>query len=208
MGEFNVSQESDSSSQFEFTGGVLCLDFCNTANDDVIGDWTEHLVTYADLAVWGEESGILDHDEADRLKRQAAQNPDEAAAVLQHAYNLRASLYDIFAAVAHERTPNLNALDAEWERIGSHLRVVPAENGFKWGWAGDSLDKMLWPVVWSASDLLTSDSLNFVRQCSGPTCSWLFLDTSRNHSRRWCDMKACGNRAKAHRHYHRSKADL
>jgi predicted RNA-binding Zn ribbon-like protein len=62
---------------------------------------------------------------------------------------------------------------------------------------------MLWPIASSAADLLTSERLKKVRLCEAKTCTWLFLDESRNHSRRWCDMKVCGNREKARRHYQR-----
>jgi len=54
-------------------------------------------------------------------------------------------------------------------------------------------------------DLLTSDRLSAVRECAADDCAWLFLDESRNRSRRWCDMKVCGNRQKARLHYHRSQ---
>jgi predicted RNA-binding Zn ribbon-like protein len=191
---------------FTHIGGVLCLDFCNTANVDPNGELTEHLENYADLVIWAEESGALAHDEAIRLNEQAAHRPDEAAAALDQARLLRTMLYQTFAAVAHEASPDLSLLNAEISRIGSHRRIVLAEEGFSWGWQGDALNKMLWPVIWSAGELLVSGQLGFVRECAGSTCSWLFLDTSRNHSRRWCDMKDCGNRAKARRHYHRSKA--
>src|ERR671930_579256 len=73
-------------------------------------------------------------------------------------------------------------------------------NGFAW-----VADDVLAPVVWSAAELLTSGPLERVRECPGDdTCGWLFLDTSRNGSRRWCDMRTCGNRAKARRYYRRA----
>ena len=79
------------------------------------------------------------------------------------------------------------------------------DGGFAWaaGAPGTPLRRPLWPVLWSAADLLTSDRLARVRSCGDPRCGWLFLDTSRNRSRRWCDMADCGNRAKARRHYAR-----
>ncbi len=46
-----------------------------------------------------------------------------------------------------------------------------------------------------------------VRRCGGANCDWLFMHNSRNHSRRWCDMGSCGNRAKARRYYARHKED-
>ena len=60
-------------------------------------------------------------------------------------------------------------------------------------------ERILAEIARAAGDLLTSDALNRVRQCSNPNCSWLFVDTSRAGRRRWCDMKVCGNRAKVYR---------
>jgi predicted RNA-binding Zn ribbon-like protein len=87
--------------------------------------------------------------------------------------------------------------------------VRRAEGGFRWGWdeESDSLTKVLWPVAKAAADLLTSEghALKRLHQCAASDCGWLFIDMSRNHSRRWCDMSNCGNVAKARRHYHRKK---
>ena len=81
-----------------------------------------------------------------------------------------------------------------------HLRVGWEEGLFRWSWAEEeALDCMLWPVVRSAAELLNSDLLSRVRVCPADDCAWLFLDQSRNRSRRWCDMSTCGNRSKARR---------
>jgi predicted RNA-binding Zn ribbon-like protein len=64
---------------------------------------------------------------------------------------------------------------------------------------------MLWPIVGSAAELLASDNLPLVRACSSKTCQWFFLDTSKNHRRRWCSMKLCGNRAKVRKFYARQR---
>ena len=64
---------------------------------------------------------------------------------------------------------------------------------------------LLAPVLWSAGDLLAGSRLDRVRRCANPECGWLFLDDSRAGKRRWCSMSSCGNRAKARRHYHRSR---
>jgi predicted RNA-binding Zn ribbon-like protein len=87
-------------------------------------------------------------------------------------------------------------------------RLIPIKNGFTWDTNGkkDELDWMLKPVVRSAAELLTSDELTRVKECADDKgCGWLFLDKSRNRSRRWCDMKDCGNRAKAKRFYERKQ---
>ncbi|HSH12932.1 MAG TPA: CGNR zinc finger domain-containing protein, partial [Desulfurivibrionaceae bacterium] len=88
----------------------------------------------------------------------------------------------------------------------AQARLVPGEDHFEWGWSdAGGLRRLLWPIVRSAAELLTSEKLERVGQCAGDSCGWLFLDTSRNRSRRWCEMEHCGNRAKARRHYRRQK---
>jgi predicted RNA-binding Zn ribbon-like protein len=86
-------------------------------------------------------------------------------------------------------------------------QIVKAENGFYWHMTGNKakLDWILNPVIRSAADLLISEEFSRIKKCADPTCGWLFLDISRNRSRRWCDMRDCGNRAKASRFYKKSK---
>jgi predicted RNA-binding Zn ribbon-like protein len=103
----------------------------------------------------------------------------------------------------------------------AHRRIAPASasasapntvasNGasFVWQWTekGSDLSAPLWPVALAAAELLASADLALVRECRSATCRWLFLDGSKNHSRRWCDMKTCGNRVKARRYYRKRRA--
>ena len=130
----------------------------------------------------------------------------------RRAIGLRESLYALFAAVVAGETPPANALGHLNEELSEALamaRVVPDDGAFRWGWADapGRLDAVLWPVVRSAADLLTSGRVDRVHECPGHDgCGWLFLDTTKNETRRWCDMKFCGNRAKARRHYARTRA--
>jgi predicted RNA-binding Zn ribbon-like protein len=123
---------------------------------------------------------------------------------------LRDAIFRIFAASALERAPerdHLMTLNSVLAEALKHARVVRSPEGFVWSWAEeDSLDQLLWPVARSAADLLTSDELTRTRECGGPACTWLFMDTSKNRSRRWCAMKGCGNRAKSRRHYERKRS--
>jgi predicted RNA-binding Zn ribbon-like protein len=144
--------------------------------------------------------------------RNAEVHPAQASAVLDQAIALRETIYRIFSAVATGRSPeaaDLAALNAAISQAMAHLRIIETPAGFVWGWDGgdDALDQMLWPVVRSAADLLTSKELERVGECAEhQRCGWLFLDVSRNHSRRWCSMELCGNRAKVRRHYQRKSA--
>ena len=144
------------------------------------------------------------------MLEKAMQRPSEATRVLKRAIEVREAIFRIFKAVAEEVSPedgDLVTLSAMVAEAQNHAQLVPGTQGFLWDWAGkpDDLDCMLWPVVRSASDFLTSDDLDMVRVCASDSCNWLFIDTSKNHSRRWCNMKSCGNREKARRFYTRKK---
>jgi predicted RNA-binding Zn ribbon-like protein len=100
-------------------------------------------------------------------------------------------------------------LDREVAAALAHRRLVPAGRCFVWDIVGaeDRLDRILWLLVDDAADLLSSELLDRVKECGGPDCSWLFLDESRNRSRRWCEMSECGNRAKQRRYQRRHKGE-
>ena len=164
---------------FKTVGGWLCLDFVDSVNWDTETREAERFFGYADLVRWGQFAKTLTSDEAKQLFQEAIRRPD------------------------------LAALNAALSKVLANACLVPAEDGFAWAWGGEdaALRRVLWPIVRSAAELLTSDKLDRVGQCAGDSCGWLFLDTSRNRSRRWCEMEHCGNRAKARRHYRRQQAE-
>jgi predicted RNA-binding Zn ribbon-like protein len=196
---------------FSFSGGALCLDFVNTMSGARARP-EERLNTYLDLVSWGRQAGLLTEREAQRLGRAVRLRPADAARMLEEARALREALFRIFQAAIDRRPPSgddLDVLNAALSAAHSHLRLKAGGSGFEWGWtdAPDALDRMLWPVVRSAVELLTSPQRSRLHICESPTCDWLFLDMSRNRSRRWCDMRDCGNRAKARRYYARHKSE-
>jgi predicted RNA-binding Zn ribbon-like protein len=188
-------------------GGALCLDFANTIGNHKGAKPSEHLVSYADLVAWSRRAGILTNRAAQELLSQAARHPSEASDVLQRARTLREAIYRIFSAIAagaSAKSADLKILNRSLGDALVNSRLVPTKNGFAWGWADETtLDQMLGVVARSAADLLTLGKLDRVRQCSDEVCGWLFVDTSKSRSRRWCDMNDCGNRAKARRYYRR-----
>jgi predicted RNA-binding Zn ribbon-like protein len=122
---------------------------------------------------------------------------------------LRETLYRAFSAIAQEKTPaagDLQQINEAALQALQHRCLTRVDKGYRWEWRwdeGSPLERVLWPVAQSAAELLTSDKLYTVRLCEASDCEWLFLDNSRNRSRRWCDMTSCGNRQKARRHYQR-----
>jgi predicted RNA-binding Zn ribbon-like protein len=191
-------------------GGALCLDFANTLNGHGKRPLHEYLAGYRDLALWSRKAGILTDREAQSLVREAARRPNEALGIFHRAIALRETTHRIFSAVAHRESPKpadlacLNAARSE-ALARSHIDQT-AEGGFVIDWnSKTALERILWPIAVSAAELLTSENLSRVRECAGQSCDWLFLDTSRNHMRRWCSMSECGNRAKARRFFERKR---
>jgi predicted RNA-binding Zn ribbon-like protein len=197
--------------RFDFDSGALCLDFANTAEQHGSANPQEKLNDYRDLVAWGEGAGVLSAREVRQLRKLSEQRGEHTAAVLKHALDLREALYHIFAAIGGERSvdpADLAILNEFLPEALSHAEVVPTTEGFAWRWVKGqgALDAMLWPVARSAADLLLSKDLDRVRECADDRgCGYLFVDMSRNRSRRWCSMESCGNRAKAMRHYAQTK---
>jgi predicted RNA-binding Zn ribbon-like protein len=191
-------------------GGRLCLDFTNTIGRHPPEPLNEWLHDYADLVWWSRRAGVLEEGEAEALFARARDEPARAAGVFARAIALREAVYRILSAAAAEREAaeeDLGTLNRELSSALCHLRVRAEGEGFAWGWEeGGGLDRPLWPVARDAAELLVSDDLARVGGCCGEDCDWLYLDTSRNRSRRWCTMADCGNRAKARRHYHRVRS--
>jgi len=193
-------------------GGALCLDFVNTVDPRHAPGHREYLDSYPALAAWGRHAGAIDAAQGERLREAAACVPAEADRVLGRAIRLREALYPLFSRAASGQPPaldDLGVLQAELTRALPHLRIAWSPAGFTREWEGGSpaLDQVLWPVSWSAAELAQHGPLDRIRECPGQgNCGWLFLDLSKNASRHWCDMRVCGNRAKARRHYARARA--
>ena len=209
-GGISTAQAEIPETPFELSGGRLCLDFANTVYRRPTDSQKECLHSYSDLVRWGRQAGIVTDLEAQRLVREALHRPAQAAAVLAQAVTLREVIYRMFSAAVHQYPPqadDLATLNAALAQALPFLQIVPAAEGFTWEWlcSDEALDRMLGPVVRSAAELLTSSELEVVRECMAPDCGWLFMDRSHKRNRRWCDMKVCGNRAKARRHYERKK---
>ena len=197
--------------RFQLYGGHLCLDFTNTLDDRGSEKTKELLPSYSDLLAWALQVGIVNRRLADKLLRLSNDSPGQATTALRAAVQLREAIYSIFSAIAERRVVPGNALatlNAAAQRAGAHAQVVYSHPRFVWDWISpdSSLDFLLWPIASAAVALLTSEDLPLVRVCAAETCAWLFLDKTKNHRRRWCDMRTCGNRDKARRYYQRRRA--
>ena len=195
--------------EFEMTGGALCLDFANTLGDRPRST-NEHLGSYADLLRFSRQAGSLTREELNGLDRVYDDCDGCVDPVFGKVIELREAIYRIFSDIASKQGPtaaDIEQLNKVLHKALRQLEIRGRGAGFDWVWGGpiQALDRPLWPIARSAADLLTSGELRSIRECASETCSWLFIDNSRNQRRRWCDMSTCGNRAKARRHYQRRK---
>ena len=136
------------------------------------------------------------------LAREARREPAEAEAVYHDALKLRDALYGVFRAVADGSDPPTGSLEIlrqyECEALSRGM-LTPGDHGFQWEWTDErDLGRPVWTVAHAATGLLTSGGLDRLKRCAA--CRWLFLDESRNHSRRWCTMEVCGTHEKVRRY--------
>lgn len=191
-------------------GERLCLDFVNTVSWRGKDESKDFFVTYTDLLIWSRYVNIITDKDFNSLQKRAEKYPDEANKALKRAIELREASYALFSAGEEGNTPlksNLLTFNNFLSRAMSHSQIIQTYDGFVWSTDDDknSLDWMLNPVIRSTAELLVSSEIGKVKTCGDNECGWIFLDSSRNQSRRWCDMKDCGNRAKARRFYRKKK---
>ncbi|HXA23747.1 MAG TPA: CGNR zinc finger domain-containing protein [Acetobacteraceae bacterium] len=184
----------------------LCLAYANTRYSRGTVTPTEQLNGPDDLLKWAAATERLPPLLIDRVTTCWRERPDEAAVSFGEATNLREAIFRCFAATTSGRPPS----EGDMAALNAALATAPPRQrlrlgGWDIGTPELSVGALLAPTLWSAADLLVGTQLQRVRQCANPECGWLFLDNSKSGNRRWCSMSACGNRAKAHRHYLRRK---
>lgn len=184
--------------ELRIVGGDLALDLANTLEGR---ETPETLVDYAELARWAALTGAIDDGDAERLAAIAGGQPAAADRVLAETRRLRTVVDDVFRAVAGGAAPPPDALDAvvaSGAAAAARARLVPHGRGFAFAWEGDDLRRVVWPVAAAAVDLLRTGPLERIKTCAN--CPWLFIDRSRNRSRRWCTMDECGVHLKMRRY--------
>ena len=190
----------------ELVGGVLCLDFANTVNSRMNPEH-DYLVHYSDLVGWGNKVGILSPIQSNQLGKRARQNTEQAKSSLLAARTLRDLLYRLFSNAGKGAEPNKKDMEIFISFYGESItqgQFIKKDDHYSTTWKVDeTFDAPLWPIIHSAGELLLSEDLRHVKECPG--CGWLFLDTSKNQSRRWCSMNTCGARDKMRRYHKRQR---
>lgn len=188
-------------------GGALALDFANTASGRGSDRHLDHLRTAEDVVAWAAHAGVIDAAVAGRLRSRLAQSDETLTSLLPEALALRAAVHGVGSAIADGATPaqaDIEGLHKAVARAVANAKLAPGEGGgYRWIFDAEnpSIDVVLGPVALSAVGLLRDSDLTRIKRCrGGEHCGWLFFDLTKNNSRRWCDMKVCGNRTKARTH--------
>jgi predicted RNA-binding Zn ribbon-like protein len=179
-------------------GGHPALDFANTAGWHASEDRSEHLTSYAEVLAWARHAGVLPAERLASLERDARRDPSRAARALRRIVELREVVYRVFTAIALGKAPAPEDLASLHEaRTAALARAVPGwtRHGFILTWPDAPIDLLdpIHPVMIAAGELLAWPDRERLRQCGRDPCGWLFLDRSRNGSRRWCSSAECGN---------------
>ena len=192
-------------------GQPLCLSLCNTRHWRDSTAPREVLTGYAEVVQWAVAKAIYAAIEGNALAHEAAAHPHVASAELRRVVALREALAATFGAHAHRAVPDpvaVGEVEANFREALAHLALridggylvpsLPPER--------EGLEIPRWQVALSAISLLTSPAIGRVKQCEDDRgCGWLFLDTTRNDSRRYCFSRECGNRARQMRFRARHK---
>lgn len=179
------------------------LAFVNTLSSRPTTAPVERLVSYEALVGWAREQRLVPAAAADRLLAEAKRHPHQAVAVLARAKEFREALNGLALAIDAGRQPAPAVLATIGQCLAATYangRLVPHEGALQWiGGAEDDLERIVWEIGRAAGRLVLSPRLGRIRACAADDCGWWFVDDTKNRSRRWCDMKICGNRDKVRR---------
>ena len=188
---------------FQLIGGHPALDLVNTLDWRFRENGPEELLgSYDDLLRFAAQAEILTPKQIRQIVRTGG---DRAAAdAVVACRQLREAAAQIFYAAVDDRTPpasQIKIVESAFKEAREHQRLAWSAPQLTWEWpaAEAEPDLPFWMLAVSTGRLLLSGQMRLLRACEKPDCRWLFLDTSKNHTRRWCDMKICGNRMKARR---------
>jgi|SRR5579859_1378400 len=195
---------------FKLHAGHPALELVNTLDFRFSGQTVDLIPTYKELLRFTARLQLLTPEQGRKLGRTVGE--EEGRRVVASTAELREALARVLYGRIDGTGPparQLQLLEQKFHAASQHRRLVAREARLEWSWSGTErqAEIPLWMLAQAASDLLVSSHAGLIKDCGDPTCRWLFLDVSKNHTRRWCDMKTCGNRMKARRHHQRVKGE-
>jgi predicted RNA-binding Zn ribbon-like protein len=189
--------------EIRLDGGNLSLNFVNTIHDRYEEPLEDYLHNYLDLITWANFADAINSSQKKRLLQRSRENQEEANQVYKDSIQLREAIYQcVVSLINRDEVPpvNMQVVNQWLSKAFSNLELTQLDDSLVLDWKAENsgLESVLWPIIRSFADLVTSDDRGRIKQCSN--CGWVFVDNSKNKSRRWCSMETCGNRVKAQRH--------
>lgn len=195
--------------EIRLDGGNLSLDFVNTIHDRYEEPLEDYLHNYLDLIIWAHFAQAINSSQKNRLLQRGRENQGKADQVYKDSIQLREAIYQcLVSLINRDEVPpvNMQVINQWLSKAFSNLELTQLDDSLVLDWRAENfgLESVLWPIIQSFADLVTSDDRDRIKQCSN--CGWLFVDKSKNKSRRWCSMETCGNRVKAQRYANKTRA--
>lgn len=184
---------------YKLIGGEVCFDFTNTVSWRETDHPHEWLDSFENLSRWAKITGVLETKDANKLLQTLKNSEKEGKTKLAQLRKTREFLFGLFSCLAHQGPipgDDLQKLSTLAQKARNHQVLISSPSGYQWSWASDisPMDQLLYSIIQSASEVITQGDLTRIKQC--PSCQWLYMDLSKNKSRRWCTMEDCGNRHK------------
>ena len=191
---------------FRFIGGDPSIDFVNTVDWADRGIEHERITDYERFVEWAHAAAMISEIDGQRLRRRARSTPRLAAVAYRQAMRTRWVLQRLYSAIVTGKSTRtaLHEFNELLSRALQRMELAspsPTHRSFARAWRGmgEELQSPLWPILWHACALMTSDDLSLLRVCDGVACGWMYVDRSRNGLRRWCRMETCGTQEKNRR---------
>jgi predicted RNA-binding Zn ribbon-like protein len=205
----NRSRPFSQAASIQLVGGELAFDFTNTASGRGSSKHRDHLLCADDVIAWAKRARVLRAAGAKNVEASIA-SADVATKLHHRALELREAIFAIGQSIAGGHRPSQERVDQLVHIYSACIecgQLIRRGAGFAWSWnpAHAPIEAILGPIALSALRLLIESDCSRIKQCRGDHCGWLFVDTTKNKSRRWCEMRICGNRAKQKRHQHRRR---
>ena len=193
----------------QLDGGCVVFDFINTVDARIPTSTFDYLQDYNDLLAWSEKVKLLDRKRLEVIGTCLKSNQQRGERAFRKAIKVRELLYALFSAIAKGRSPNEDVVESfnVWlAQAFSKIKITIKSGGSKVYFTDTeiSLDEPLWKILTSAYQVLMESNPERIREC--PRCGWLFLDTSKNGKRKWCNMQVCGSHDKALRYYYKKSS--
>jgi predicted RNA-binding Zn ribbon-like protein len=182
--------------------GHLVLDFVNTVEYRGRKEPLDRLTGFSDLIEWCSVAGLLSRNEKIVLSRPAVERSQEAASAFRNARALREHLRILLdpkrrKTRAFERS--LAALQSFEDKLRLRIRYDRKPGTFCLDVPVSTPKDVVSRLLDRAGRFLVDSQKLRVRQCNGPNCDWLFMDTSKAGRRRWCQPETCGNMMRVRR---------